>query len=67
MRRLVNFALLALIVGLAFLLVVEVAHADKPAAAVSASCSVTPDPVQSQPYPTAYYYTVTLTGAAPNS
>jgi hypothetical protein len=67
MRRLANFALLALIVALAFLLVVEVAHADKPAAAASASCSVSPDPVQSQPYPTAYYYTVTLTGAAPDS
>jgi hypothetical protein len=67
MRRLANFALLALIVALAFLLVVEVAHADKPAAAALASCSVSPDPVQSQPYPTYYQYTVTLTGAAPDS
>jgi hypothetical protein len=36
-------------------------------AAVGASCSVSPDPVQMQPYPTYYGYTVTLTGAAPGS
>jgi hypothetical protein len=37
------------------------------ASTASATCSVSPDPVQSQPYPTAYYYTVTLTGASPDS